>query len=101
MQLHRDRDELLTLLLSGATSSQAVNAYVDKLAGSKLPFQERNLGGGPWVVRMALSNSSREVPVAVCKLFSRALLSLCAGAPYKRDCAAVEGHIRSWQDCQA
>lgn len=53
VQLHRDRDELLTLLLSGAASSQAVNAYVDKLAGSKLPFQERNLGGGPWVVRMA------------------------------------------------
>lgn len=102
VQLHRDRDELLTLLLSGAASSQAVNAYVDKLAGSKLPFQERNLGGGPWVVRMASSNFVTCMSTLQAgKLLLRALLSPCAGASYERDCAAVEGHIRSWQDCKA
>ncbi|GBF91172.1 metallo-dependent phosphatase [Raphidocelis subcapitata] len=53
-----ERDELLELLLAGgggggAAASEArerASSLVDALAAAELPFNERLLGGGPWVV---------------------------------------------------
>jgi hypothetical protein len=49
-----ERDELLELLLGGGggggPASERASDLVDALLASELPFDEKLLGGGPWVV---------------------------------------------------
>jgi hypothetical protein len=49
----RDTSRLLDIMLDGSMHKNRaeMSNIIDKLAASKLPFQESRMGGGPWVVR--------------------------------------------------
>lgn len=53
-RLKPERDELLRIISAAAAPTaqerQRAAQLVEQLAGASLPFNERQLGGGPWVV---------------------------------------------------
>lgn len=104
-----DRDELLQLLTEQASDPQTsqsqqqkqqrLSQLVDALAGAGGRFEERLLGGGPWVVRQQASSQDPRTLLPLepspqpirCLRYVCAVL--CAGAVHKGPAGTVEGDL--------